>query len=132
MKIQMKIEPTEWQGRTVYRAYYKKANGRWARYGSYEAASPEQLVEICERLRGLAELAWTNYTPPAEEPTPYDCARAIEGYYVKTVEVTVTEVNHLGHNAYTADAEVFHDETEETEQRQFLIAVINHRLVVNP
>jgi hypothetical protein len=71
-------------------------------------------------------------TPPAEEPTPYDCARAIEGYYIKTVEVTVTEVNHLGSNAYTADAEVFHDETEETEQRQFLIAVINHRLVVNP
>jgi hypothetical protein len=131
MKIQLKIKPTEWQGRTVYRAYYLREHV-WRRYGKYEAASPGQLVEICERLRGAAELEWTNYTPPAEEPTPYDCARAIEGYYVKTVEVTVTEVNHLGHNAYTADAEVFHDETEETEQRQFLIAVINHRLVVNP
>lgn len=58
MELTMKIEPTEWLGRTVYRAYYKTARGSWKRYGKYEAASPAQLKEICERLRGAATLAW--------------------------------------------------------------------------
>ena len=60
MELQIKWESSEWLGRTVYRAYYKKANGRWARFGKYEAASPEQLKEICERLRGAATLNWIN------------------------------------------------------------------------
>lgn len=65
-------------------------------------------------------------------PEPIECARAIERYFTTTVEATVTEVNHLGHNVWTADAEIFHDETEQTEQRQFLIVAANHRLYVNP
>jgi len=67
MEIRVKVEPTTWQDRTVYRAYYQKANGRWARLGKYEAASPAQLVEICERLRGAATLVWTNFTPEPPE-----------------------------------------------------------------
>jgi hypothetical protein len=57
-ELTMKIQPVEWMGRTVYRAYYKTARGSWKRYGKYEAASPAQLKEICERLRGLANLNW--------------------------------------------------------------------------
>jgi hypothetical protein len=75
----------------------------------------------------------------ATAPTPIECARAIEGYFVVTVEATVTEVNPLGdHGYYTADAEIFYDETTEfhkegeVEQRQFLIAVVGNRLYVNP
>lgn len=60
MEIRIKVEASEWLGRTVYRAYYQKENGRWARFGKYEAASPAQLKEICERLRGAATLKWTN------------------------------------------------------------------------
>lgn len=67
MEISMKVEPTTWQERTVYRAYYQKASGRWARFGKYEAASAAQLVEICERLRGAATLRWTNFTPEPPE-----------------------------------------------------------------
>ena len=67
MELRMKVEASEWQGRTVYRAYYQKANGRWARYGKYEAASAAQLVEICERLRGAAALRWTNFVPEPPE-----------------------------------------------------------------
>ena len=63
MELRMKVEASEWQGRTVYRAYYQKANGRWARFGKYEAGSAAQLVEICERLRGAATLRWTNFVP---------------------------------------------------------------------
>jgi len=74
--------------------------------------------------------AATTAAPAA--PTALDCARAIEGYFVVTVEATVTEVNHLGANAYTADAEIFYDEDEHVEQRQFLIAVVGNRLYVNP
>ena len=58
MELRIKAEASEWQGRTVYRAYYQKGNGRWARFGKYEAASVEQLVEICERMRGAATLTW--------------------------------------------------------------------------
>lgn len=68
MELRMKVEATEWQCRTVYRAYYQKANGRWARYGKYEAASAGQLVEICETLRGAATLTWTNYEIPTPQP----------------------------------------------------------------
>jgi hypothetical protein len=63
MQLRMKVQASEWQGRTVYRAYYQKANGRWARFGKYEAASAGQLVAICERLRGAATLSWTNFVP---------------------------------------------------------------------
>lgn len=87
MQLQMKVEPTEWQGRTMYRAYYQKANGRWARYGKYEAGSASQLVAICERLRGTANLVWINYTPPS-------------GYDIKAGDRFT-----YGGNTYTATAD---------------------------
>lgn len=76
-----------------------------------------------ERKHGTVK-AWA----PARE----DCARAIERYFVVTVAVTVSAVTHLGHNVWTADAKVLYDETGETQLRQFLIAAVDGRLLVNP
>lgn len=61
MKIKIKIKAVTWQGRTVYRAYYLTYGGkRWARFGNFEAGSPEVLRNIIDGIDKTAELVWVD------------------------------------------------------------------------
>lgn len=59
MQISVKVRPTEWLGRTLYRVYYLQANGRWARLARYEAPTAEQVKQqVISNHRGSATLVW--------------------------------------------------------------------------
>ena len=45
MELQVKAQASEWQGRTVWRAYYLDKR-TWKRYGKWEAASAQQLKDL--------------------------------------------------------------------------------------
>ena len=59
MEIQVKAQAVTWQGRTMYRSYYLARNGRWNRFGSYEAPTPEVLkAQVMRNHRGSATIVW--------------------------------------------------------------------------
>lgn len=57
VKIRVKTKAVEWQGRTVYRAYYLD-RGKWRRFGQYEAPTPETLRAIIDNTEHSAEFVW--------------------------------------------------------------------------
>jgi hypothetical protein len=57
LTIFLKAQPVEWQGRTVYRAYYL-VQGKWRRFGKYEAPSAEVLKSIIDNTEHSAQFVW--------------------------------------------------------------------------
>lgn len=60
MELNVRVRPTQWLGRTVYRAYYQAPNGRWTRFGRYEGATAEIVKQqvMASPNRGAAKLVW--------------------------------------------------------------------------